>query len=189
MIAAVGDVFDSGFLTYISLTDDASAATAFFPVLHENRVIAVMLVASLSIPQLPKETLDLHLAIASLIGTTYSRNISAKTVYQAKEEWEQTFEAVPDMIALIDTEYRIVRVNRAMAAKLGMSRQECAGLTCHRAIHGEDRPPAYCPCCQVLEDGMEHAVEIHEERLGGDFFMTASPLHDKEWRLTALSSG
>jgi PAS domain S-box-containing protein len=183
MLAAVGDVFESGFLTFFSSPSDDATATACFPILHENRVIAAMLVGHLSSSSLTKETLDLYLAVAGLIGVTYSRKISETAVLQAKEDWERTFEAVPDMIALLDLEYRIVRANKAMAAKLGMSQEQCVGIPCYQAVHGENEAPPYCPYSQVFEDELEHAVEIHEDRLGSDFLMSVSPLHDKEGRL------
>ena len=34
---------------------------------------------------------------------------------KAKEDWERTFNAVPDLIAVLDTNYRIKRANNAMA--------------------------------------------------------------------------
>ena len=39
-------------------------------------------------------------------------------------------------------------------------------------------PPAFCPHSQLLQDGREHTVEIHEEGLGGDFLVRVCPLRD-----------
>ena len=73
---AVRDVFESGFLTFVSLPFDPPITVGFFPVLHQNRVVAVMIVGQLSTTRLQKEVLDLYLAVAGFIGSTYSRNIS-----------------------------------------------------------------------------------------------------------------
>jgi PAS domain S-box-containing protein len=89
MNAAMGEVFESGFLTFMSYPAIEPIAVGFFPILHENRVLAVMLVGHLSAHPLAKETLDLYLAAAGLIGTTYSRRISETAVLKAKEELEQ----------------------------------------------------------------------------------------------------
>ncbi len=48
-----------------------------------------MLVGHLSADPLAKESLDLYLAAAGLIGATYSRRISETAVLKAKEELEQ----------------------------------------------------------------------------------------------------
>ncbi len=97
-----------------------------------------------------------------------------------KEECERTFDAVPDFIAVLDTEHRIVRVNKAMAATLGCTPQQIVGLPCHDVVHGLDQPFPSCPHTCLLADGCEHRTEVHEERLGGDFLVSVTPRHDAE---------
>ncbi len=84
---------------------------------------------------------------------------------RAKQEWERTFDSVPDMIAIMDLQYRFIRVNRAMAGRLGMTPEQCAGLHCYQYMHGLTSPPEYCPHARTLINGMEHVAEIHEELL------------------------
>ena len=104
------------------------------------------------------------------------RNRAEQEVLRAKEDWERTFDAVPDLIAILDKDYRIVRVNKAMASKLGVVPAECIGLKCYHAVHGTSEPPFFCPKSQLLRDGLEHTTEIYEEHLGGDFVLSVSPL-------------
>src|SRR5574337_551704 len=103
MIAAVREVFETGFLTFAasavsgdpgtmptSPSQDCVASVAFFPVLHLNHVTAVMLVGHQASDCLSrKDALDLYLAVAGLIGAAYTRDIAAKAVLQAKQELEQ----------------------------------------------------------------------------------------------------
>ncbi|MFZ3210107.1 MAG: PAS domain-containing protein [Terriglobales bacterium] len=103
--------------------------------------------------------------------------------FRAHADWERTFDAVPDLIAIIDTQHRIVRVNKAMASRLGLPPQQCVGHKCHSLVHGSDEPLPCCPHSQLLKDGCEHSAEVHEDCLGGDFIMTTSPLRDREGRL------
>ena len=70
-----------------------------------------------------------------------------------------------------------------MAAKLAMSQQQCVGLKYHSVLHGLEEPLPGCPHTQLLTDGLEHSLEVHEERLCGDFIMTTSPLRDHEGKL------
>ncbi|WP_440945287.1 PAS domain S-box protein [Methanosarcina sp. T3] len=111
------------------------------------------------------------------------RKRAEKEAIQAAKNWEYTFDAVPDLIAIIDDKYRVIHVNRAMKAKLGMTSEECAGLTCYRVIHGTSEPPSFCPHRQLLKNGTEHTVEVCEDRLGGYFVVSTSPLHDSEGKL------
>ncbi len=107
------------------------------------------------------------------------RKRAEEAVLRAKEDWERTFDAVPDLIAILDKDYRVVRVNRSMAARSGMDPAEFIGLKCHEVVHGTSEPPLFCPQKQLLEDGIEHTTEIYKERLGGFFLVSVSPLFDQ----------
>ncbi|HBZ57056.1 MAG TPA: hybrid sensor histidine kinase/response regulator [Syntrophobacteraceae bacterium] len=111
------------------------------------------------------------------------RKRAEEEVLRAKEDWERTFDAVSDMIAILDKEYRIVRVNHAMAAKLGATAEECVGLHCYHVVHRASEPPPFCPHARLLADGSEHTVEVYDERLGGDFSISVSPLFDSAGEL------
>ncbi len=119
--------------------------------------------------------------VAGISGAT--RDISERkkaeiALRQAKEDWERTFDGVPDLIAIIDSEHRIVRANRAMARQLGLTPEECVGRLCYDSVHGDSGVPDFCPHARSMSDGREHAVEVHEERLGGDFLVSCTPLFD-----------
>ncbi len=102
---------------------------------------------------------------------------------QAKKDWERTFDSVPDFVALLDTEYRIIRANRAMAQQLGVTPEKAIGLFCYKCVHELDNPPDFCPHAQTMKDGKEHQAEVHEPRLGGDFLVTTTPLKDEQGRM------
>lgn len=97
---------------------------------------------------------------------------------KAKEEWERTFNAITDPIMILDTDYRIVKINKAMADKLSLEPSMAKGMTCYKAIHGTEVPPQFCPFTKMLADGQPQSEEIHEPRLGGYFIIGVSPLKD-----------
>jgi PAS domain S-box-containing protein len=100
-----------------------------------------------------------------------------------QEEWERTFDAIPDLVAVLSVEHKIVRVNKAMAERLGLPPERCVGMSCHEAVHGLDHPPSACPHSLTCADGKEHSLELHEARLGVDFLMTTTPIFDEQGRL------
>jgi PAS domain S-box-containing protein len=104
------------------------------------------------------------------------RRQAEEQVRRARDEWERTFNSVPDLIAIVDSNYRIQRVNRAMAERLGCEPEQAVGLTCYEVVHGTDAPPEFCPHRRLVVDGKEHSAEIHEDKLGGDFIISVSPL-------------
>jgi PAS domain S-box-containing protein len=63
-----------------------------------------------------------------------------------------------------------------MTDKLGISPADAEGLACYNAVHGTAEPPLSCPHSKLLADGLPHSIEIYEERLGGYFIVSVSPL-------------
>lgn len=184
LTTAVREVFESGFLALVSLPSNQPVIIiAAFPVLHQNHVVAVMVVGHLSTTPPNKELLDLYLAVAGLLSSAYSRHVSAMAVLQAKEDWERTFDAVPDMIALLDLDYRIVRANKALSSGLGLPPAQCLGSYCYRIFGCAENIPHNCPHTRLLADGREHTAEIHLPAIKRDFLVSVSPLFDTDGRL------
>ncbi len=98
---------------------------------------------------------------------------------------EEVFDAVPDLIFVLDRQHRIVRANRAAAERLGCDRQSLLGRTYHEAVLGTATAPDSCPHAQVISDGQERRFECHEPRLGGDFLVSCTPVRDAFGTITS----
>ena len=101
-----------------------------------------------------------------------------------RNEWEVILNLFPDFIMILDDQYRIVVINKAMAHGLGVTPKDAIGKRCYELVHGGDKPPEFCPHSKLLEDGREHMEEIYEENLGGFCIVSVSPLYDTRGRLT-----
>jgi PAS domain S-box-containing protein len=112
-------------------------------------------------------------------GTDITERKKAEdAVLQAKLEWERTFDCVPDLIAILDKSHKIVRANKAMAQRLGIPPEQCVNLNCHMCVHGESKPPKFCPHRLTMSDGKEHIAEVYEDKLGGYFLVSTTPIFD-----------
>lgn len=100
-----------------------------------------------------------------------------KELVGAREEWERTFDAITDPVMILDTNYRIIKANKAMADALGVTPAGAVGMTCYESVHGAQAPPDYCPHARLLADGLARSQEIVEPRLGGHYLVSVSPLH------------
>lgn len=116
--------------------------------------------------------------MASAIGVEEDRAAAENRLKESREEWRKTFDFIPDAICILDKEFRIQRVNASMAKLLGMSPEELIGQTCYECIHGTDAPLYQCPHARSLLTGREASAEIVEEKLGGEFYVTCTPVHD-----------
>jgi PAS domain S-box-containing protein len=104
-------------------------------------------------------------------------------ISRAKQEWERTFDAVPDPIVLLDKDHRIIRLNKAMAALVGRPVEQCVGLKCHQVMHGSDSPPPYCPHSLLLTDHREHKTVQFLNLFGIFFEISVSPLFNRDGEL------
>ncbi len=120
---------------------------------------------------------------AVTISDITEQKLAEESLIRAKEEWELTFDSVPDMIAILDNRHRIMRVNQSMAQRLGFTPQECVGLPCYKFVHGTSAPPPFCPHSRTLCDGTEHVEEIHEDKLGADLLVSTTPLRDRQGQM------
>ncbi len=121
-------------------------------------------------------------------ANVYGRDVTEErraqeNAWRAKQEWERTFDSVPDLIAILDADRRIVRVNRALAERLGKTPAQCVGLGCCDIMHGYGAPVAGCPHRLTLADGKDHSLELWEQSLRADFLITTSPLRDAADRI------
>ncbi|QTA82832.1 Two component system histidine kinase, PAS domain-containing [Desulfonema limicola] len=97
---------------------------------------------------------------------------------KSQKEWEQTFNSIPDYIAILDNNRNIVKCNTSMARGLGLSVKTIQGMKCYLCFHKSDEIPDYCPFLPVMEDGQTHVQEIHINHLEKDFLVTVSPIYD-----------
>ncbi|HYL82266.1 MAG TPA: GAF domain-containing protein, partial [Candidatus Acidoferrum sp.] len=74
-------------------------------------------------------------------------------ISRAKGEWENTFDAAADLIAVVDPEYRLVRANRALAQKFRTTPQAVIGRRCYEIFEGFVTPPPECPLAECLRTG------------------------------------
>ncbi|GAK53767.1 multi-sensor hybrid histidine kinase [Candidatus Moduliflexus flocculans] len=120
--------------------------------------------------------------VVSTIDLTAQKQMRDE-ILRAKEEWEQTFDAVPDAIMILDNHHRIIRTNDALNNSLGLSKQQCEGQQCYSIVHGLNMPPLSCVHTHLLHDLQEHRGEIFEEQLGGHCLVTVTPLFDRQHNL------
>jgi len=93
-------------------------------------------------------------------------------------QWQNTFDATQDMIAIINMDYRIVRANRAM--KETFKGKTVEGALCYNLVHGTESPPERCVHHRVVETGEPGHAEIQEKHLGGRWLdIAASAIKDE----------
>jgi diguanylate cyclase (GGDEF)-like protein/PAS domain S-box-containing protein len=105
-----------------------------------------------------------------------ARKKSEELIRLAKEEWEQTFDAMPDMVAVIDNQHVIRRANKALASKLSSGWNELIGKYCYRTICGSEKKLSDCSGSMAVLTGKETTEERYVEKLKGHYLISCTPI-------------
>jgi PAS domain S-box-containing protein len=186
----ITDVLDSGFLTTHVISAPAPSMTVFLPVAEEHRSQKVMLIGHKGGDPLPKELLNIYLALAGLAGTTFGRLrneeelnrhrahledlVKERTseLAKAKRRNELILNSVGDGICGMDLDGRITFVNPSAAQLIGWAPEELIGRSAHDTFHhtradGCSYPADECQVYAALRKGSAKQT-IDEEFLRKD---------------------
>ena len=78
----------------------------------------------------------------------------------AKADWELTFDLIGTGIAVLDENFTIVRVNKALTQLLDKSEAELTGTPCKEVLHPEDPHKEICPYEKALRRGETVSREV-----------------------------
>jgi len=107
------------------------------------------------------------------------RKKAEETLSQATAQWQDTFDAIEDLVMIIDKEFRVVRANRAM--RTAFPGTNVLGMHCYELLHGTERPIPNCPCYQAFRSGAVTRHEFAEQHLDGRLFDASSyPINYKD---------
>jgi signal transduction histidine kinase len=97
---------------------------------------------------------------------------------RSEREWQQTFEAITDSVAILDRNGRILKMNQATVSFLEeLSPAKMSSLRC-KLFSGEGGDRAGCPFTRMLESGKPEMGEFHEPRADRYYHMAIYPLID-----------
>lgn len=85
--------------------------------------------------------------ISEAVALAVTRLRSLERMEQIKREWEETFNAIVNPVAVLDDQLRLVRGNRALLR--GRAPEQTVGRPCFEAVFGRT---SACPGCPVMQD-------------------------------------
>ncbi len=102
-----------------------------------------------------------------------------------EREWQQTYDAVTEIVAQVSPGFKLLRLNRAGCESLGMKAEEAVGKRCFDVVHGTKCPIDDCPCRQALESKQPGVGEFSQD--GRHYIATATPIFDSDGEVVALT--
>lgn len=125
------------------------------------------------IAQLEATQLEQDKSRQALLAMLEDLDESRRKIEHARKEWAATFDAVRDPIFLHDAEFRILRANRAYAARAGLPIEETIGQPYWQVFPKNSGP---LPCCVRAAEKAEEEVNLAT----GEIFRSRTfPVHDE----------
>ncbi len=97
-----------------------------------------------------------------------------KELVAMANQWQVTFNAMKDGIAMMTPESEIIMCNQAMIRLLGKSEDEIIGRKCHEIVHGCSEHVENCPHVRMLKSLVSESVIVNEN--GRHFQVSTDPV-------------
>lgn len=105
---------------------------------------------------------------------------------QAKEDWENTFNAIDEAILSIDPDHTITQANRAASVLFNRPIHTLIGAKCYELMHGAEQPITDCLCPSVFRNRVPISTERMEPHLDKFLSIKCFPKIDRTGRLTGI---
>lgn len=106
-----------------------------------------------------------HTHLSDIILNSTDLAPAKELMLQTIQEWEDTFNAITDMITIHDKDFNIIYANKAAEKILKLPFSEYTARKCYRFYHGADAPPEGCPSCNCSRTGHPVCFETFEPNL------------------------
>jgi PAS domain S-box-containing protein len=103
---------------------------------------------------------------------------------EARNEWERTFDTVPDLIAILDGDQRVVRANRAFVDRFGLDKEAVVGMPCVTLLPVQEGDGCSGSLPAAAGGGSrDDERELYVESLDSYYWITVTPLRNIEGEL------
>jgi PAS domain S-box-containing protein len=120
---------------------------------------------------------------AELCAEVAERKRAEEEVRDTAAQWQATFDAVQDLVLLLDKDFRIVRANHAAAEFLGLPSDNIVGGHCYDLVHGTSTPPGKCPLAEMRQSWRHEESEVLAREGGPWLSVSVDPVFDPSGEL------
>ncbi|MBI3600839.1 MAG: response regulator [Nitrospinae bacterium] len=122
----------------------------------------------------------------------YSRRLVARLedkineLSKAEKEWEDTFNAISDMVSIHNSEHVITKANLSLYKRLKLPADKIIGEKCYKIFHNRTEPCEDCPCNKTMKTFKPETSEMQNPYLGGVFLINTYPIFDEKGKFISV---
>jgi two-component system NtrC family sensor kinase len=148
------------------------------PFLSHGESLGAALVAWQGTADIPDELLERLTLLGISFGGLLEHARLFEQVHSSRERWVRVIDAIPDSIVVHDPEGNIVRINRPLAARLGVHPSRLIGHPIHEVLGTKlEETAGLCPLCSDQSGSVEGPVELLAD---GSFLVSTTKLSPDE---------
>ncbi|MDH4162251.1 MAG: PAS domain S-box protein [Nitrospirota bacterium] len=102
------------------------------------------------------------------------------TISASRRDWQETFDSIKDMISIHDSDFTIIRANKAFAQNFGMEPRDVVDKKCYELFHHGRSPILRCPHQRALDTKEPVTEEVHDPASGRIYLMSTFPYASPE---------
>jgi len=111
---------------------------------------------------------------------------TSQSLKKSQQAWQKTFDALPDIITLMDNKFKIIQANRAAYQLFDLQQQEIVGHKCYELYASRTSPCPACPALQTFKDSTDHVEVIEHTKIGRTYLVTVGLIADDSGQLLNL---
>jgi len=115
------------------------------------------------------------------------RRLAGEALQRSKKEWETTFDAMSDWVALINLEGRILLSNCVGEEFTGVSSAQMVSQSICKLVHGTEKRIHACPLAKMLETGERAAMEFQVPDTSRWLMVTVDAVIDKQGNIVGAA--
>lgn len=123
--------------------------------------------------------------VGNLLDITERKRAEEK-LKKAAEEWQTTFNSTTDLFFLIDKDYRITKVNKAVSTFLKLPIEKIVGRYCYELMHETTTPMPECPLSKLRRSMQHEDAELYLKAQNIWVQVTVDPVLDEKGELLGV---
>ncbi|SRR5579871_1463732 len=141
------------------------------PVRGKKSTIGILTLGSAHRFSYAPDDIEFLITSAHQLGLAVENLRLVEQILRSHRQWSNTFDSIQDMVLVHDADFRVMKANHALLARLEMSPADVMGKLCEEILpHGHGNW-SQCPYCQKEADGLHEGPDA---AFGGQAMVSTS---------------
>jgi len=132
--------------------------TVLVPVQGKKTAIGILALGSRHRLHYTPEELEFLATSAHQLGLAVENLRLVEQILRSHRQWANTFDSIQDLVLVHDSEFRVMKANEALLARLGLAPADVAGQLCEKVLPKAAEWTA-CPYCNKIADTFHEASD------------------------------